>query len=236
MVKILIADDERTILELLSIYMKNEGFECLLANDGQEALNLIEEHPDIDIALLDIMMPEFSGIEVLKQIRTQNNNLPVIFITAKEAQSDKISGLLAGADDYVTKPFEPLEVVLRVKALLRRGKGAGASGSRQGGDGKDIVLEAITVDRKSHTVILNETGEEIKLTSLEFDILYLLATNLGKVFSAEEILQTLWKDNPNSSTKTVMVHVSNLRNKIEVATQGNKVVQTVWGVGYKIEK
>lgn len=235
MVKVLIADDERAILELLTIYMQNEGFECLLANNGQEALEIVENTPDLDIALLDIMMPEFSGIEVLEQIRLKHNNLPVIFISAKEAQSDKINGLLAGADDYVTKPFEPLEIVLRVKALLRRGAGAagvGASSAKAG----DIVLEVVTIDRKAHKVTLNETGEEIKLTSLEFEILYLLATNIGKVYSAEDILHTLWKDNPNASTKTVMVHVSNLRNKIEAATLGDKVIQTVWGVGYKIER
>lgn len=235
MVKVLIADDERTILELLSIYMKNEGFECLLANNGQEALDIVEQHPDLDIALLDIMMPEFSGMEVLETIRKKNNHMPVMFISAKEAQSDKISGLLAGADDYVTKPFEPLEVVLRVKALLRRGSKPSRSGQSSTNE-DDIVLEVITIDRNSHTVSLNETGEEIKLTTLEFEILYLLATNTGTVFSAEDILNTLWKDNPNSSTKTVMVHVSNLRNKIEAATNGNKVIQTVWGVGYKIEK
>ena len=234
MVKVLIADDERSILDLLSIYVRNEGFECLLANDGQEALDIIEEHPDLDVALLDIMMPKHSGIEVLESMRQRGLQIPVMLVTAKDAQSDKIYGLMSGADDYITKPFESLEVVLRVKALLRRSKGNNQLDTDTPVDADTIVLDAISINRKAHTVVINKTNEEIKLTSAEFDILTLLATHLDQVFSAEDILDQLWKDNQSSSARTVMVHISNLRNKIDAATDGNKVIQTVWGVGYKI--
>ena len=234
MVKVLIADDDPAILDLLSIYMRNEGYDCLLANDGQEALDLVHQHSDIDIALLDIMMPNKTGLEVLKDLRSQIIQLPVIFVSAKQEQTDKIYGLLSGADDYVTKPFEPLEVIARVKSLLRRqGLNTNASPvSRPTAD--QIDLGAIIIDLPSHRVQTHH-GETIKLTVLEYEILILLAQNRGKVFSAEEILDHVWTNKANGSSKTVMVHVSNLRNKISQATQGNQVVQTVWGVGYKIE-
>lgn len=236
MVRVLIADDDKAILDLLSIYMKNEGYEVLLANDGQEACDLIDKNPDIDIALLDIMMPHKTGLEVLEHMRSHNIDTPTIMISANQAQSDKIGGLLAGADDYVTKPFEALEVVLRVKSLLRR---QGVTNQTRGQAAKkevqtEIDLGPIMIDKRSHTV-QTAAGDEIKLTALEFDILYLLAGSPGEVFSADDILESVWSDTQNASSKTVMVHVSNLRNKIEEATKGDKVIQTVWGVGYKIE-
>ncbi|MGF3066422.1 response regulator transcription factor [Facklamia sp. P12945] len=234
MVKLLIADDDKAILDLLHIYMRNEGYECILANNGEEALEIINLHPELDIALLDIMMPKMTGMEVLEAMRHKNVDIPVIFISANQTQTDKISGLLAGADDYVTKPFEPLEVVARVKSILRR-QGVNAHSLAQK-DSKDFInLGAVTIDTKGHQVMTAE-GEEIKVTGLEFEILQLLAEQRGKVWSADEILNSVWKDNSSASTKTVMVHVSNLRNKIEEATGGEKVIQTVWGVGYKIDK
>lgn len=240
MVRVLIADDDKAILDLLSIYMKNEGYEVLLANDGLEACDLIDKNSDIDIALLDIMMPHKTGLEVLEHMRSHNIDTPTIMISANQAQSDKIGGLLAGADDYVTKPFEALEVVLRVKSLLRRqgvtNQTIGNNGKTQSAEGETgINLGPITIDKRSHSV-QTAMGDEVKLTALEFDILYLLASSPGTVFSAEDILSEVWSDNQNASSKTVMVHVSNLRNKIEEATNGNKVIQTVWGVGYKIEE
>ncbi|MGX7108964.1 response regulator transcription factor [Facklamia miroungae] len=234
MVKVLIADDDKAILDLLHIYMRNEGYDCLLANNGQEALETIQLHPEIDIALLDIMMPEKSGMEVLEWMRDENVDIPVIFISANQTQTDKISGLLAGADDYVTKPFEPLEVVARVKSLLRR-QGVNAHTLAKKNSKDTINLGAITIDLKAHQV-MTSAGKEIKVTGLEYEILQLLAGERGKVWSAEDILENIWKDSQSSSTKTVMVHVSNLRNKIEEATGGEKVIQTVWGVGYKIEE
>lgn len=236
MVKVLIADDDPEILDLLSIYMRNEGYEVLLANDGQEALDLVKQNEAIDIALLDIMMPNKTGMDVLKELRNQDVQLPVIFISAKQEKTDKIYGLLSGADDYVTKPFEPLEVIARVKSLLRRqGLNANPLSSNRQVASDQIDLGAILIDLPSHRVQTSH-GETIKLTVLEYEILILLAQNRGKVFSAEEILDHVWANKSNGSSKTVMVHVSNLRNKISQATQGNQVVQTVWGVGYQIEE
>ncbi|MFN0603656.1 MULTISPECIES: response regulator transcription factor [Facklamia] len=234
MVKILIADDDKEILDLLSIYMKNEGYECLLANDGIEAIHLIENHSDINLCLLDIMMPEKSGMEVLDYLRKKGLEYPVIFISANQGQTDKISGLLAGADDYVTKPFQPLEVVARVKGMLRR-QSIYQSGNKLDVNKDRIDLGSIIIDRRNHSVV-NSDQEEIKLTVIEFDILYLMASHRGHVFSADDIMQAVWQDSSVSSTKTVMVHVSNLRNKLEEATRGEKIIQTVWGVGYKINE
>lgn len=234
MVNLLIADDDKAILDLLHIYMRNEGYECFLANDGQEAIDLMQEHSDIDIALLDIMMPHKSGMEVLDWMRKNQIFTPVIFISANQGQTDKISGLLAGADDYVTKPFEPLEVVARVKSIFRRQQVNTQIQVPQEAKGL-IDLGSIQIDKNRHQVTTN-SGEQVKLTGLEFDILILLASHRGKVWSAEEILESVWKNSQSSSTKTVMVHVSNLRNKLEHATKGEKVIQTVWGVGYKIDE
>lgn len=234
MVKILIADDDKEILDLLSIYMKNEGYECLLANNGLEAIHLIENHSDINLCLLDIMMPEKSGMEVLDYLRKKSLEYPVILISANQGQTDKISGLLAGADDYVTKPFQPLEVVARVKGMLRR-QSIYQSGNKVDVNKDRIDLGSIIIDRRNHSVV-NSDQEEIKLTVIEFDILYLMASHRGHVFSADDIMQAVWQDSSVSSTKTVMVHVSNLRNKLEEATRGEKIIQTVWGVGYKINE
>ena len=234
MVKILIADDDKEILDLLSIYMKNEGYECLLANDGLEAIHLIENHSDINLCLLDIMMPEKSGMEVLDYLRKKSLEYPVILISANQGQTDKISGLLAGADDYVTKPFQPLEVVARVKGMLRR-QSIYQSSNKVDVNKDRIDLGSIIIDRRNHSVV-NSDQEEIKLTVIEFDILYLMASHRGHVFSADDIMQEVWQDSSVSSTKTVMVHVSNLRNKLEEATRGEKIIQTVWGVGYKINE
>lgn len=234
MVKVLIADDDQAILDLLSIYMKNEGYECVLAENGQQAIEHVKSDPSIDIALLDIMMPEKTGMQVLEEMRAHQIQLPVIFVTAKQEQTDKIFGLLAGADDYVTKPFEPLEVIARVKSVLRR-QGIGASHASQVKPADQIDLDSIIIDQRSHSV-QTASGQEVKLTVLEYNILELLAMNRGKVFSADEILEAVWSNKTNASSKTVMVHVSNLRNKLGQATQGDQVIQTVWGVGYKIEE
>ncbi|EKB54938.1 response regulator transcription factor [Facklamia hominis] len=234
MVKILIADDDKEILDLLSIYMKNEGYECLLANNGLEAIHLIENHSDINLCLLDIMMPEKSGMEVLDYLRKKSLEYPVILISANQGQTDKISGLLAGADDYVTKPFQPLEVVARVKGMLRR-QSIYQSSNKVDVNKDRIDLGSIIIDRRNHSVV-NSDQEEIKLTVIEFDILFLMASHRGHVFSADDIMQEVWQDSSVSSTKTVMVHVSNLRNKLEEATRGEKIIQTVWGVGYKINE
>lgn len=235
MTRVLIADDEQAILDLLSIYCRNEKYELVLAMNGQQALDfLLDSTQSIDIALLDIMMPEKTGMEVLEEIRAKGIEVPVIFISANEGQVYKISGLLAGADDYVTKPFEPLEVIARIKSVLRRRSVSMNATAPKVYQEHEIELGSIHINKQQQQVF-NAAGDVIKLTNLEYSILILLTSELGKVFSSEAILEAVWKGNPSASTKTVMVHVSNLRNKLELATNGDKVVQTVWGLGYKVE-
>lgn len=226
--KILIVDDDQEIAELLEIYVKNEGYEPVVASGGREALTKIRTSPDIGLIILDIMMPEMSGTEVLKEVR-KDNSVPILVLSAKSGAMDKIQGLITGADDYVTKPFNPLEVMARVRALLRRAQNGLAQATPE-------VLDVgpLTINKDSHEVRTAD-GVDINLTALEFGILYLLASHPNRVFSADDIFERVWQQESVVSAKTVMVHVSHLRDKLEEATGGNQVVQTVWGVGYKIE-
>ena len=222
--KVLVADDDKEIVELLSIYLHNEGYEVVKAYDGKEALSKLRTTNDIDLLLLDVM----DGMQVVKELRKESQ-IPIIMLTAKTTDMDKIKGLVAGADDYVTKPFNPLEVMARVKSLLRRTKMHVAE------DQPDILeIQSLIINKDSHEVKTVD-GKEIQLTALEFGILYLLASHPNRVFSADEIFERVWKQESIVSAKTVMVHVSHLRDKIEEATDGEKVIQTVWGVGYKID-
>lgn len=226
--KILVADDDKEIVELLSIYIHNEGYEAVKAYDGKDALAKIRTNPDIELMILDIMMPEKDGMQVVKELRKESQ-IPIILLTAKTTDMDKIKGLVAGADDYVTKPFNPLEVMARVKSLLRRTKMQPAANA------PDIIeVSSLIINKDSHQVT-TLSGKEIQLTALEFGILYLLASHPNRVFSADDIFERVWKQESVVSAKTVMVHVSHLRDKIEAATDGEKVIQTVWGVGYKID-
>ncbi|WP_071130377.1 response regulator transcription factor [Enterococcus timonensis] len=226
--KILVVDDDKEIVELLSIYIHNEGYEVAKAYDGKEALSKIRTTPDIDLVILDIMMPNVDGMQVVKELRKESQ-LPIIMLTAKTTDMDKIKGLVAGADDYVTKPFNPLEVMARVKSLLRRTKMQITTDEPD-----DLEVGPLIINKDSHEV-KTLSGEQIQLTALEFGILYLLASHPNRVFSADEIFERVWQQESVVSAKTVMVHVSHLRDKIEEATGGEKVIQTVWGVGYKIE-
>ena len=224
--KILVADDDKEIVELLSIYLHNEGYEPVKAYDGNEALSKIRTNSDIELLILDIMMPGKDGMQVVKELRKESQ-IPIILLTAKT--TDKIRGLVAGADDYVTKPFNPLEVMARVKSLLRRTKMTVQQ------EQPDILeVSSLIINKDSHEVKTVD-GNEIQLTALEFGILYLLASHPNRVFSADEIFERVWKQESVVSAKTVMVHVSHLRDKIEEATGGEKIIQTVWGVGYKID-
>ena len=226
--KVLIVDDEREIVELLTIYLKNEHFEIVKAYDGKQALDKLAQYPDIDAVILDIMMPRMDGSSVVHELRKQNNQIPVLMLSAKSTDIDKIQGLTAGADDYVTKPFNPLEVVARIKSLIRRSTITQDEASLE-----EIEVGPLVIKKNSHQVT-TVGGKEIQLTVLEFGILHLLASHPGRVFSADEIFETVWQQESIVSTKTVMVHVSHLRDKIGEATGGDKVVETVWGVGYKI--
>lgn len=223
MMRILIADDDREICNLLEIYINNEGFQVIKAYDGQEAYEQFKE-TDPDCVVLDVMMPKMDGLEVVNKIR-EESQVPILMLSAKTSDIDKIRGLAKGADDYVVKPFNPLEVVARVKSLLRR-----SSYHQPNSDENEIEIGPLVIRRDEHEVETIE-GKSIRLTVLEFGILYLLASNPNRVFSADEIFERVWKQDTDIPSKTVMVHVSHLRDKIEKATGGEKVIQTVWGVG-----
>lgn len=226
--KILIVDDDKDIVELLSIYVKNEGYDVEKAYNGKEAITKINTNPDIDLMILDVMMPQLDGMAVVRAVR-KDSQIPILMLSAKTDDLDKIQCLVQGADDYVTKPFNPLEVMARVKSLLRR-----SQHEVKNNEPDQIEMGSLIIKKDSHKV---ETvnGKEISLTALEFGILYLLASHPNHVFSADEIFERVWQQESVVSAKTVMVHVSHLRDKIEEATGGEKVIQTVWGVGYKIE-
>lgn len=225
--KILVVDDDKEIVELLSIYIKNEGYDVIKAYDGKEAMTKVITEPNIDLMILDIMMPEMDGMSVVKELRKESD-IPIIMLTARTTDMDKIKGLVAGADDYVTKPFNPLEVMARAKSLLRRSK------LQMKSDEPDTLkIGPLIINKDSHEVTTDE-GIPIQLTALEFGILHLLASHPNRVFSANDIFERVWQQESLVSAKTVMVHVSHLRDKIETATGGEKVIETVWGVGYKI--
>ena len=227
--RILIVDDDPEIVDLLTIYLKNEGYEIIKAYDGEEALHLIKTDNTISLVILDIMMPKLEGTEVVRQVRSANMSIPIILVSAKTGDFDKIEGLITGADDYVTKPFHPLEVVARVKSLLRRQYDYLETPEM------DTVEVGPLIIRKDSHEVKTINNHEIQLTAIEFGILYLLASNPNRVFTTEEIFESVWNEDSKVSAKTVMVHVSHLRDKIAEATGGDKVIQTVWGVGYKIE-
>jgi len=224
-ISILVADDEKDIANLIAIHLEKEGYRVFKALDGEEALHVIQTQL-IDLVILDIMMPKLDGYEVTRQIREQHN-MPIIFLSAKTSDFDKVHGLVIGADDYMTKPFTPIELVARVNAHLRRftklnqPKVNLTSGLEFGG----LV---ISPEQRSVTLY----GEPIDLTPKEFDILYLLAKQPKKVFSVENIFQQVWGEAYYEGANTVMVHIRTLRKKLEEDKRKNKLIKTVWGVGY----
>ncbi|MGY3743070.1 response regulator transcription factor [Leuconostoc inhae] len=226
--KILVVDDDIEIAELLEIYLKNEGYEPVMASDGKEAISKLNTNPDIALMVLDVMMPNMNGLEVVKIVR-KDSRIPILMLSAKSGDMDKIQGLITGADDYVTKPFNPLEVMARVRSLLRR-----AENSVQDQTPDVLDIGSLVINKDSHEVKTAD-GDLVNLTALEFGIFYLLASHPNRVFSADDIFERVWQQESVVSAKTVMVHVSHLRDKIEEATNGDQVIQTVWGVGYKIE-
>ncbi len=228
---ILVVDDEKEIAELIEIYLSGEGYQIYCAYNAAQGLELLQQHT-IHLAILDIMMPGMNGLEMCREIR-KTNNIPIIFLSAKTTDLDKIFGLNTGADDYMTKPFNPLELTARVKSQLRRYTELNPSHpSSENSD--EICCHGLIINKSTHKVTLEE--EDIKLTPLEFDILYLLASNAGKVFSTAEIFQKVWHERVYEANNTVMVHIRRLRSKIHDEDRTNKIITTVWGVGYKIEK
>lgn len=231
--RILIVDDEREIADLIEIYLKNEGFETAKAYDGEQALDTFAKH-SFDLVILDIMMPKMDGLEVCRRLR-QDQAVPILMLSAKTQDMDKIMGLMSGADDYMIKPFNPLELLARVRSLLRRSyqyNTPPAETAVSAREDRELRLGPLRIDRLSHTAEVN--GKALHLTSTEFGILYLLASNPGRVYSAEEIFQHVWKEKYFDSNNTVMVHISKLRDKLDKEL-GEKLIITVWGVGYKIE-
>jgi len=233
--RILIVDDEKEIRDLIDIYLKGEGYDTLKAENGEEALNILEKQ-NVDLIILDIMMPKVNGIEACLRIR-EEREMPIIMLSAKSEDMDKILGLNTGADDYLTKPFNPLELVARVKSQLRRYKRfnkALAQVDTQEKEDNILEIEELSINLETHEVF--KEGDEIKLTPTEFDILVLLGGNRGKVFSIENIYNSVWKQDFMQSDNTVMVHIRKVREKIEEDPRKPKYIKTVWGVGYKIDR
>lgn len=225
---ILMVDDEKEIIKLMEIYLTNEGYHMIAAANGVEALEQLRDN-QVDLILLDMMMPKMDGMEACLRIREQNN-IPIIILSAKSQDIDKISGLSIGADDYVTKPFSPLVLIARIKSLLRRYHSQPAPSLA---DHNEIVIDDLVMNTATHTVTVDE--QEIKLTPREFSILELLAINKGLVLSMEKIYEDVWNEPYMDSKNTIMVHIRKLREKLEKDPQNPKFIKTVWGIGYKME-
>lgn len=230
MYNILVCDDDKEIVEAIEIYLSQEGYKVLKAYDGIEAINVLEKE-DVNLLIIDVMMPKLDGIRATLKIR-EKNSIPIIILSAKSEDADKILGLNIGADDYVTKPFNPLELVARVKSQLRRYTKLG--GTVQ--DRKDKIYEVgglrINDDLKEVTV----DGEAVKLTPIEYNILLLLMKNQGRVFSINQIYESIWNEEAIGADNTVAVHIRHIREKIEINPKDPRYLKVVWGVGYKIEK
>ncbi len=225
--RVLVVDDEKEIRDAIEIYLKNEGITVIQAQDGIEAIEKLQSE-DIHLIILDIMMPRQDGIATTFQIR-QKKEIPIIMLSAKSEDTDKILGLQIGADDYITKPFNPLELIARVKSHLRRYMSFGTYEKEE-----VINLNGLTLNKEAKEVAVE--GEVIKLTPIEYRITELLMTNAGRVFSIDEIYERVWNEPSYNAENTVAVHIRKIREKIEVNPKNPKYVKVVWGIGYKMEK
>ena len=228
--RILVVDDEKEIADLVEIYLVSEKFDVIKCYDGDTAIDAIE-HEKIDLAILDIMLPGISGLELCRRIR-KKENYPVIMLTAKDSEVDKITGLTIGADDYVTKPFNPLELVARVKSQLRRYTRLGAAIPVENAHIYETGGLSINDDLKEVRV----DGDVVKLTPIEYNILLLLMKNQGRVFSINQIYENIWNEEAVAADNTVAVHIRHIREKIEINPREPRYLKVVWGLGYKIEK
>jgi len=224
---VLVVDDDREIVESICIFLSGEGYKPLKAYDGIEALEVLSEN-EVHLMILDIMMPKLDGIRTLLKLR-ESRNIPVILLSAKSEDADKILGLTAGADDYVTKPFNPSELMARVKSQLRRFTTLGSIGKQNG----EILIDGLCVNTENKTVKVD--GENVRLTPVEYKILELLVRNRGRVFSAEDIYSNVWNEQMLVSYNTIAVHVRHIREKIEINPKEPKYLKVVWGIGYKVE-
>ena len=230
MFKILVCDDDKEIVEAIEIYLTQEGYEVLKAYDGEEAIQTLKkEH--VDLLIMDVMMPRLDGIRATFKIR-EENSLPIIILSAKSEDADKILGLNIGADDYVTKPFNPLELVARAKSQLRRYTQLGSTVQDEKKEVYEVGGLSINDELKEVTV----DGESVRLTPIEYNILLLLVKNQGKVFSIDQIYENIWNEEAIGADNTVAVHIRHIREKIEINPKEPRYLKVVWGVGYKIEK
>ena len=229
MYNILVVDDDKEIVGAIEIYLKNEGYNILKAYNGKEALDIVDKN-DIHLILLDIMMPEKDGLETLEELR-KTKNIPVILLSAKSEDYDKIGGLNLGADDYITKPFNPLELIARVKSHLRRYVSLGTIKKEEDDNVYSTGGLVLNDDTKKVTV----DGKEVKLTATEFNILKFLIQNKGKVYSIPDIYENVWKEEGFGAENIIAVHIRHIREKIEINPKEPRYLKVIWGVGYKIE-
>lgn len=229
MAEILVCDDDKDIVEAIDIYLTQEGHHILKAYDGEQALKILQDRP-VDLLIIDVMMPKLDGIRATLKIR-EKHVLPIIILSAKSEDADKILGLNVGADDYVTKPFNPLELVARVRSQLRRYTQLGAAASPRGNFYETGGLQ-IDDDRKEVTV----DGDPVKLTPIEYRILLFLVKNQGRVFSINQIYENIWEEEAVAADNTVAVHIRHIREKIEIDPREPRYLKVVWGLGYKVEK
>ena len=230
--QVLLAEDEARMRDIVRDYLAAHGWACDLARNGAECLDLLRDH-DYDALLLDVLMPELDGFSAVREIR-KTSSTPVLMLSARGEEYDKIHGFELGVDDYVVKPFNPLELTARVKSQLRRYTQLNPNSMAKEAVSSEITIKGMSINKDNHKVVVD--GEEIKLTPIEFDILYLLASNPGKVFSTDEIFERVWNEKVYEANNTVMVHIRRLRGKMKEDTRQSKIITTVWGVGYKIEK
>lgn len=225
---ILVVDDEKEIRDLIGIYLSNDGYSVIKVANGVEALNVLEDE-EVDLIILDIMMPIMDGLQACIKIR-ENKNMPIIMLSAKSEDMDKIMGLTTGADDYVSKPFNPLELIARVKSQLRKYKRLNVIEEK---DESIIEVDDLYINTNTHEIRIGD--KDVRLTPREFDILLFIAKNRGIVFSVKRIYEAVWKEEFMESDNTVMVHIRKIREKIEENPRKPRFIKTIWGVGYKIE-
>ena len=232
MYTILICDDDRDIVSALDIYLTSEGYQTVKAYDGREAIRAAETH-EVHLILMDIMMPELDGIRATARLR-EGSNVPIILLTAKSEDTDKILGLNIGADDYITKPFNPLEVVARVKTQLRRYRLYNSSAPEPEKAVREYDIRGLVINRDNHKCFL--FGKEVQLTPLEFSVLWYLCERQGVVVPSEELFEAVWGEKYLKNNNTVMAHIGRLREKLDEPARSPRFIKTVWGVGYTIEK
>ena len=224
---ILVVDDDREIVDSIAIFLSGDNYNVLKAYDGIEALDVLSEN-EVHLMILDIMMPKLDGIKTLMKLR-ESRNIPVILLSAKSEDTDKILGLTAGADDYVTKPFNPSELMARVRSQLRRYTTLGSIGKQNG----EIVIDGLRVNTENKTVKVD--GENVRLTPIEYKILELLVRNRGRVYSVDEIYSNVWNEQTVIGDNTIAVHIRHIREKIEINPKEPRYLKVVWGIGYKID-